>query len=83
MCMTPIIGIQIVGSSLFQSLGKALHALILTLSRQVLLLIPLVLILPHFFTNKLMGVWIAFPISDLVTTLITFVLLKSEMNKLG
>jgi len=58
----PLVGFQVMGATLFQATGKALQNLILTLARQLLLLIPLVLILPHFFQLK--GLWLAFPIAD-------------------
>ncbi len=82
-CMIPIIGVQIVGATLFQSLGKAIPALIVTLLRQIILLIPLVIILPLTLDNKLLGVWLAFPISDLVSSVISAVLLKVEMRKIS
>lgn len=78
--MIPIIGIQIIGAALFQSLGKAIPSLLLTLSRQVLFLIPLVLILPRIFGLGLLGIWIAVPIADVFATIITFFLLKKEMK---
>ena len=81
--LVPIIGVQIVGAALFQSLGKPVPALVLSLLRQVLLFIPLVLILPRIYGLGLLGIWIAFPLSDLFSTLITLVLLKSEMNKIS
>ncbi|OLO26373.1 MATE family efflux transporter [Alkalihalophilus pseudofirmus] len=57
-----LIGIQIISSGLYQALGKAKLALILSLSRQFIFLIPLVLILPNFLGTT--GVWLAFPIAD-------------------
>ncbi|OIJ12559.1 MATE family efflux transporter [Anaerobacillus alkalilacustris] len=56
------IGVPIVCGGIFQALGKVKEALILSMSRQFLFLIPLVLILPHFIGVN--GVWMAFPISD-------------------
>lgn len=80
--MVPIIGVQIVGSSLFQALGKAIPSLILSMTRQILFLIPLVLIIPKVFQVGLFGIWIAFPISDFMSTLVTSVLLINEMKKM-
>ncbi|OEH86422.1 MATE family efflux transporter [Desulfuribacillus stibiiarsenatis] len=57
------IGIQMVAGSVFQALGRARAAAILSLSRQVLFLIPFLLIMPYFF--KLTGIWIAFPMADI------------------
>lgn len=67
--MLPAVGIQIIGASFFLSIGRAVPALILGLLRQVLLLIPLVLILPRFF--GVTGVWLAFPTADFVSTVVT------------
>ncbi|WP_135610509.1 MATE family efflux transporter [Methanococcoides sp. AM1] len=74
----PFVGFQIVGASIYQTLGKARPAFILSISRQVLFLIPLVLILPRFF--QLEGIWIAFPISDGLSFLVTFVMLAKEYS---
>ncbi|MFV8828864.1 MATE family efflux transporter [Alkalihalobacterium sp. APHAB7] len=68
-----LIGIQIISSGLYQALGKAKLALILSLSRQFLFLIPLVLILPHFIGTT--GVWLAFPIADFFSFLLAGYLL--------
>lgn len=64
----PIIGFQIVISNFFQSIGKAQKSIILSLSRQVLFLIPALLILPPIF--GLNGVWAAMPVSDVVSVLL-------------
>ncbi|MDZ7815277.1 MAG: hypothetical protein U5N86_04500 [Planctomycetota bacterium] len=65
----PIIGLQVIGASLFQALGKAFAAMFLSTSRQVLFLVPLILILPHYMDID--GVWWAFPIADVSATVIT------------
>ncbi len=75
---SPIIAIQLIGSAYFQAAGKAKKALFLTLTKQGFFLIPLVLILPHFF--GIFGVWIAFPISDVLSTLITYYFLNREIK---
>jgi putative MATE family efflux protein len=75
---SPIIAIQLIGSAYFQAAGKAKKALFLTLSKQGFFLIPLVLILPNFF--GIFGAWIAFPISDVLSTLITYYFLNKEMK---
>lgn len=74
---SPIIAVQLIGAAYFQAAGKATKALMLTLSKQGFFLIPLVLILPHFF--GILGVWIAFPIADVLSTIVTGVFLKREM----
>ncbi|AGB41631.1 putative efflux protein, MATE family [Halobacteroides halobius DSM 5150] len=80
--MVPFIGIQFVGGTLFQSLGKAVPAIILSLLRQFIILTPLILITPRLFNLGLMGVWISFPIADILAVIITFLLIKSEMKKI-
>ncbi|WP_294733783.1 MATE family efflux transporter [uncultured Flavobacterium sp.] len=74
---SPIIAIQLIGAAYFQAAGKATKALLLTLTKQGFFLIPLILILPHFF--GIFGVWIAFPIADVLSTIITGLFLKKEM----
>ena len=75
---SPIIAIQLIGAAYFQAAGKAKKALFLTLSKQGFFLIPLVLILPNFF--GIFGVWVSFPIADVLSTLITGYFLKKEMK---
>jgi len=60
-----LIGAQVVSGGLYQALGRAKPALILSMSRQVLFLIPLVLILPQFI--GIWGVWLAFPLADVLS----------------
>ncbi|WP_348811935.1 MATE family efflux transporter [Flavobacterium maritimum] len=75
---SPIIAIQLIGAAYFQAAGKAKKALLLTLSKQGFFLIPLVLLLPNFL--GIFGVWVAFPIADVLSTIITAYFLKKEMN---
>jgi putative MATE family efflux protein len=76
---TPIITMQLIGSAYFQAAGKALPALILTLLKQGIFLIPLAYILPKYY--GVYGVWWSFPIADIMSTLITVLVLKHEVNK--
>lgn len=76
---TPVITAQLVGSAYFQAAGKAFPALILTLLKQGIFLIPLVYVMPRFF--GLNGVWFSFPIADIMATLITLIVLKKEVKK--
>ncbi|MGI6226127.1 MAG: MATE family efflux transporter [Peptococcales bacterium] len=78
--LLPIIGFQIIGSSYFQAVGKPKSAMFLTLSRQVLLLIPLLLILPRFY--GLDGILYAGPLADLGAAVLTAVWLLMELKKL-
>jgi Na+-driven multidrug efflux pump len=75
---SPVIAIQLIGAAYFQAAGKAKKALLLTLTKQGFFLIPLVLLLPNFL--GIFGVWIAFPIADVLSTIITGYFLKKEMN---
>lgn len=68
-----VVGFQIVSTTFFQSIGKIGKSIILSLSRQVLFLIPLLLLLTQWW--GLNGVWLSFPISDLFATLVTAVLI--------
>jgi Na+-driven multidrug efflux pump len=72
----PFIGFQMVTSSFFQSIGKARIAIFLTLSRQVLFLIPFLIVLPLIWS--LNGVWFAGPASDFTATVVTFFVLKVQ-----
>ncbi|MDA0356386.1 MAG: MATE family efflux transporter [Bacteroidetes bacterium] len=76
---TPIIAIQLIGAAYFQAVGKATPALLLTLSRQGFFFIPLVLILPIYLGTT--GVWMAFPISDVLSTLLTGWFLNREIKR--
>jgi len=78
--MSPLVGFQVVSASYFQATGKPREATLLMLSRQVFLLIPLVWILPIFF--QLDGVWMALPISDGVSSLVTGACLLFELRHL-
>ena len=80
MLAVPLIGSQIAGAVFFQAVGRALPALVLSLSRQVLLLIPLIIVLPAIF--GLNGVWAAFPAADVGATALTLTWLIVEMRKL-
>tara|TARA_B110000027_G_scaffold77210_1_gene82230 strand:- start:1725 stop:3065 length:1341 start_codon:yes stop_codon:yes gene_type:complete len=75
----PIIGIQLIGAAYFQAIGKALPALLLTLSRQGLFFIPLLFILPMHY--GVLGVWIAFPIADVLSTFMTAYFLNRAIKK--
>jgi putative MATE family efflux protein len=75
-----IIGIMMVSSLVFQSIGKAAKSFITAIARPILFLIPVVLILPHFL--ELDGVWLSFPISDGLTFLLTLTLLIPQIREL-
>ncbi len=76
---TPIIALQLIGAAYFQAIGKAIPALLLTLTRQGFFFIPLILILPHYFGE--LGVWISFPIADVLATIVTGYYLRKEVKR--
>ena len=65
----PIVGFQMVTSNFFQSIGMASKAIFLSLTRQMLFLVPCLLILPHYYGQ--MGVWASMPVADLAASLIS------------
>jgi len=75
---TPIIAVQLIGAAYFQAVGKAIPALLLTLTRQGFFFIPLIFILPLYFGE--LGVWMSFPISDVLSTLVTALFLHREVK---
>jgi Na+-driven multidrug efflux pump len=76
----PIVGFQIVGSHFFQAIGKAKIAIFTTLFRQVIGLIPLLLLLPEIWGIN--GIWIAYPIADSVSAVLVTFLLIRQWNRL-
>ena len=80
LAMIPVVGFQIISSNYFQSIGKAKISMFLSLLRQVIILIPMLLILPKFF--GLIGVWCAGPISDALSSLVTGIIFYKDIKKL-
>lgn len=76
---TPIVGVQLIGAAYYQAIGKALPALLLTLTRQGFFFIPLLYIFPSFMGIN--GVWLAFPIAELLATIVTGSFLVYELRK--
>lgn len=75
----PFIGFQLVTTNFFQSVGLVNKSIFLSLTRQVLLLIPLLLILPLFMGEK--GVWYSMPISDIIAAILTVVMLILQFRQ--
>ncbi|MDR5591446.1 MATE family efflux transporter [Christiangramia sp. SM2212] len=75
----PVVAIQLIGAAYFQAIGKAVPAFLLTLSRQGFIFIPLILILPMYYGE--IGVWISFPIADVLSTIVTAYFLNREIVK--
>lgn len=76
---TPVIVVQLIGASYFQAIGRAIPALLLSLTKQGFFLIPLLFILPPFM--GVLGVWIAFPIADVLSTIVTGYFLNRAVKK--
>ncbi len=74
----PIIGFLMVGTTLFQAIGKVVQAIVTSLSRSAIFLLPCVLILPRFWGID--GVWWAFPITDGLTFLLVISLLIPQLR---
>ena len=79
--MLPVIGFQVISSNYFQSIGKAKISMFLSLLRQVILMIPCMIILPKFF--GLNGVWLSGPVCDSIASVITGILFYRSVKKLG
>ena len=86
--MFPVVGFQMIGTNFFQSLGMVKKSIILSLSRQILFLLPALYLLPLWIENSgredleaSMGVWLSFPISDLLSALLTAILLIRLFRK--
>ena len=75
----PLVGFQMVSSAFFQSIGKPNKAIILSMVRQVFLLIPFLLILPNYLGVN--GVWVSITISDFLSVILAAVLLTIELRK--
>lgn len=75
----PFIGFQMVASNFFQSIGMASKAILLSLSRQLLILLPCLLILPDYFGE--LGVWYSMPVSDILASLIAATLLVWQLRR--
>ena len=76
--MMPLIGVSMIGSNYIQSIGNAKQSMFLSLLRQVILLIPMMLILPKFL--GLNGVWFSQPVADVISFIITFIVIRKEVN---
>ena len=79
MLLFPIVGFQMVTSGFFQYINQAYKAIFLSLTRQLIFLLPLLIILPRFWGSK--GVWWSLPISDVVATIVAGALLLYQFRK--
>lgn len=78
--MLPIIGFQIISSVYFQAVGKPKLSLFITLSRQIIILVPCIKVMGHLF--GVTGIWFAAPIADFLSTTFTYILIRKEMKNL-
>jgi Na+-driven multidrug efflux pump len=79
MLVFPIVGFQMISTNFFQSLGMVKKSVILSLSRQILFLLPLIYALPKWYGAD--GVWASFPISDVLATLLSIYMLGRLFRK--
>ena len=75
----PIVGFQMVAGNFFQSIAQPGKSIFLSLSRQLLFLVPFIIIFPHFWGIN--GVWASLPASDLVSSIITACMLGHYFKK--
>ncbi len=77
----PVLGFQILSANYFQATGKPIIGVILSLSRQLIVLLPVLLILPKIW--GLFGVWLAYPVSDFISFLLTAAFIYFDIKKLN
>jgi len=76
MMLFPLVGLQIVTSQFFQSIGRARVSILLSLSRQVGFLLPMLVVLPRLFALR--GVWVALPAADMCASVVTFAVYRHQ-----
>ena len=74
-----LLGVVFVGSLIFQSIGKAVESFITAIARPALFLVPLIFIMSRFMQME--GVWLAFPITDALTMILTIILLIPQIKR--
>ena len=79
--MFPIVGIQIVSTAFFQSIGYVQKSIFLSLTRQLIFLVPAIFILPHIFNDPLEGLWHAAPVADGLASVLAITLLLLQIKK--
>lgn len=79
--MFPIVGIQIVSTAFFQSIGYAPKSIFLSLTRQLIFLVPAIFILPHVYSDPLEGLWHAAPVADGLASILAITLLTLQVKK--
>lgn len=87
MLVIPIVSYQIVASTIYQALGKPVQAFIISTSRQILFLIPILLVMPFITKNifgidPLIGIWLSFPLADFLSSILSYFMYKHELKLL-
>ncbi|MDZ7837885.1 MAG: hypothetical protein U5N58_08005 [Actinomycetota bacterium] len=78
MTFLPFLGLQIIGGGLFQAIGKPAPALIITMMKQFLFLIPAIMGLPLLLGLK--GVWLSIPVAEFLAIIVTLVWVFKEVG---
>lgn len=81
MAALPIVGFQIIAGNFFQSTGKAAISALMSLLRQVIVLIPILLLFPTFW--GLTGVWVSAPVADVISGVVVYLFLSREIKRLN
>lgn len=79
--MFPIVGMQIVSTAFFQSIGYAKKSIFLSLTRQLIFLVPAIFILPHLYADPLEGLWHAAPVADALASVLAITLLLRQVRR--
>lgn len=79
--MFPIVGAQIVSTAFFQSIGYAGTSIFLSLTRQLIFLVPAIFLLPHLFADPLEGLWYASPTADGFASILAITMLIRQVRK--
>lgn len=80
LCMLPIVGFQVVSSGYFQAVGRPRTSAILMLTRQLIFLLPALILLPRFF--GITGIWMAIPFSDAMAAILAATMISLEVRRL-
>lgn len=81
MAVSFVMGIQIVCQQTFMAIGNAKTSLFLAVLRKIILLIPLIYILPHLFSNQVMSVFLAEPVADIIAVSATLIIFLTQFKK--
>ena len=74
----PVVSIYYVSITYFQALGKAKTSILVSISRQLIIMIPVSIIMVKVFNLGALGVWISYPISDVLASMGSFIMIRNE-----